>query len=237
MTEITQVIQLYKEGKISQYVFEREVALYLGGQTEVSVEQGKNTTASFVVMPLVRQKSTGLMIQYVIDKFALMNLYSPEELGDVLETVRTYRQQILKEFTDFLTEAREKEVSRGDAVAMVLSTYRIIYTALRKKNDKFLPNEDELNDVIYKIREGYLTRELIEEILVKGYLPESAISYADSLRKEAPEGAVKVKFVNPGRETPEFNLGQQAIRKLAHPTLGDERHHEIPYDYLPKTNQ
>lgn len=233
------LVKLYKEGKITEYVFQQEMSNFMGSMSEVKVysESKANTVSTFGIFIIPEIHINGIKIVYLVDKNAIFNLYTEQELIERLDLIRTKKQVVIREIFTFNKTHETSFVSLGEAVACYLRIYEIALPMLRKANSDFIPTEKEIDDAILNLSSGNSVEEIIESLSLKNILTAPVIAAAKGLA-HLPEGlsaSSSVKFGDPS-SIPTMNLGQQEIRSLCDGTFSRE-HKEIKFDYLPNTNQ
>lgn len=230
-----QLISLFKEGKITQFSLEQEMALYLGGDCEVRIHNDPHatTTSSFGIFPLPRLHVSGLSVIFYIDKCALDNFYTPEELLNKLVLISDAKQSYMRSFFKFVTEKRHSDVSFCDALGCLLKIYQSVAQYLRVEGKDFIPDDNTLLGIISDCEEGVYVDENIEKLFIANIVPSEAVEAAKEM-SHASDAEITIKFSDD--EKPTSNIFTQERRTFCDGTY-DYLHRDIPYDYKPSTNQ
>lgn len=234
--KIKSILMLYKQDKISEYVLERELGEYFGDLVRIQIEKESTTgKTSYCIFAIPELKKEGFRILFIIDKNALKNIYKEDEFVVVCERLKNKLQNILKRYHSFRKETSDSEVSMNHALGFLLSLYSSYYSDLLIGNREYLPEEDDIMKYTDLFTMEEANSEDLETVKIKGILSNTIIDAAKVYVKFAT--GLKLNFASTEVEKPVFNLGQQEIIKHCTSTFGVRDHKEIPYDYLPKTNQ
>ena len=235
--KIKSVLMLYKKDKISEYVLERELGQFFGDSVQVIIEKESTTgKESYCVFAVPQMRSEGLRIVFVMDKNAIRNIYSEEEFVVVCERLRDQIQPIMRRYYNFVRDTRENDVGMNAALGFFLSLYMSYLSDLVFGNVEKLPDEDDIMKYADLFTMENANSEDLENAKIKGILSNSILELAKKYVKMSDVIKLAVHD-RPEMEKPVFCMGQQEIIKHVTSTFGVRDHKEIPYDYLPKTNQ
>lgn len=232
--KIKLIVSMFKADKISSYVFERELGEYFGDKISVILEK-TNSNKSYGIFAVPEKLVEGLKITFVIDEYALKTIYNEEEFAYICERLLEKEQKLLSRYNNFYVDSRKRDVSLQYALGFLLSLYQDCFGIVTNDNTSF-PEENDVMNYVDIFSSESATSEDIEGAKVKGVLSNKIIDFAKKYVKHGDE--ISVRFATTFEvEKPAFCLGQQEILKHATSTFGVRDHKEIPYDYLPKTNQ
>lgn len=237
MEYMIQLISLFKNGKMTQFALEQEMALFLGGDCEVRIHNDPHATtvSSFGIFPLPEMHAGGLKVVYYIDKCALENFYNGEELMERLFRLSKMRQYYMKSYFKFISEHTNLAVSFCDALACLLKIYQSIITLLYKEGQDFLPDDITLNNIINSCEEGKFVDENLEKLRIDNIIPGEVIDAAKEMAHDSPD-MIKTSIIFTNDDRASMNIFTQQRRTFCDGTY-DWRHKEIPDDFKPSTNQ
>lgn len=238
--KIKSLVQMYKKDKVTDYVLERELSVFFtegGVRTTVRLEKeiGLNKTSyCFFLVPERREE--GFHMNIVVDVNCIKIYYSEDEIVEICNRLRNKLQTYLGKYHRFVSDNAGKEVGRNAAIGFLLSLYSTYRSSLIVESDSFLPDENDVLKYADIFTMETANSEDLETIKVRGMISNVIIDLCKKYIKASD--SIKLKFMDTYTiEKPTFCLGDQEIRKHCTSTFGVRDHKEIPYDYLPKTNQ
>jgi len=242
METIENLVTMYKNGGITDYVLERELTALMGPHTDVSFSKDPNNSIekSFIIFAYPQKLEEGFHISFFLDKEAVRTYYSPKAFSVMFLNLKETQQSILIKFNDFLKETTERDISFDYAVGFLLSLYASYEHAFKVGETNFLQDDAEVMKMADKFSMEDATTEDLENILIKEMIPQDIIELVKNFVAKvsnAKDAVPKIKVVDFDIEQPTFNLGQQEVMKYCSSTLGARDHKEIPFDYTPSTNQ
>ena len=230
------LVSLFKKDQISKYVAEREIAQYMGNDVTVQiVDKKKNISSkSFCIFVLPEKQTQGFNITLIIDSTAIKNIYSDEDFIVVLERLKSKKQKFFKRYNDFLKEKDDTEISLNYALGFILDLYSFYRSDLSVRNGDYLPDDDN----VIKYAELFTTEngkhQDIEKMLIEEIICTEILDFA---KKYVGINSKEIKFGSEDDDSPSYNEQYQKLIKTSTSTFGTRNHKEIPYNYLPKTNQ
>lgn len=234
------LLKLFKDGKITQYVLEKEIGKFLSERAEVKVVKCFHHTArTFVVFPAAEVKSNGLYMNVYIDEGALLEALTAEEMYEILRITRDNIQSIFKNYMGFISSSAANSVTVTEVLLEYLKAYENILPYLREANEKskkVLHSPMSLSEVIEKLDNGRTDAQGIEELIIKDYIPREVLELSERI-SAASGGESGLALEINHRELPIANLCQSEIRQYAQSSINLDKHREIPHDYKPSTNQ
>lgn len=237
MEYIKTVIEMFKKGKTTKYILEKELGNFLGLNIFVRLsEDCKNNNQSFILFAIPEYKTEGFVLTYVLDKNALMNLLSTDELVDILDALKRKTQKIYKMFFTSVVENTNRDISRNNELGFLLNLYTQYSDVFEVSGKNITPDIDEILKLadVFNTEKG--TDEDIENAIVKGILCQDIIEFAERCVRVGKDEVI-IKLTDYHSEIPTFNLGYQELYDNCTSTFGVRDHKEIPYNYLPSTNQ
>ena len=233
-----ELIKLYKQNKITEYCLCQELGHLLGEYDEVKIHNTNTTTTtdSFGIFVIPEQKVNGVKLTYFIDKGALFNLYTPEELLERIVLIASIRQNIVSEFLKFVLGRKESVISLGAALACLLRIYQGTLSYLKVDGKDFLPTDTAVGRIVNELEAGKNVDANIENLGIANILPKEAVDSAKLMVHDYPDEILTtIKFSD--EEKPSQNIFTTARRKYCDGTYEDLGHMDIPYNYKPSTNQ
>lgn len=236
--KLQSVLTLYKKDQITNYVAEREIAQAMGENVSVKiVKDPKNiASTSFCVFALPKKLVQGYHITFIIDEDALRQIYSEEDFAVVVERLNAKKQAILTKYHKFEKETKKRDVSYNFALGFLLELYSLYRADLSVKDGEYLPDDSEMLKFAELFTSESGTQQDIEKLLLGEFVCPEIIEMVKGYVKTGDFRDDILDF-KAETETPKFNGGQQEIKKYATSTFGIRNHKDIPYDYIPKTNQ
>ena len=233
-----ELIKLYKQNKITEYCLCQELGHLLGEYDEVKIHNANATTTtdSFGIFVVPEQKVNGVKLTYFIDKGALFNLYTPEELLERIVLIASVRQNIVSEFLKFVLGRKESVISLGAALACLLRIYQGTLSYLKVDGKDFLPTDTAVGRIVNELEAGKNVDANIENLGIANILPKEAVDSAKLMVHDYPDEILTtIKFS--AEEKPSQNIFATARRKYCDGTYADLGHMDIPDNYKPSTNQ
>lgn len=234
-----ELIQLFKDGKITEYVLERELGKFLGERVFVKIVKCFHHTArTFVVFPAAEVKSNGIFLNVYIDEGALLETLSAEEMFNILRILRDSIQSIYRSYMNFVATTAANSLTVSEVLAEYLKQYAQLlqlFEACDGNCKKVLHSLINLNELIEKLDNGHGSYQDIEELIIKDYIPREILELSEKISENS--GGESGLQNNIRRvEIPSINLCQGEIRQYAKNSIKLDRR-EIPHDYRPSTNQ
>lgn len=225
---ITSLLKLYKDGKITEYVLEKEFAKYIGDKVGVKIlVDSTNTNTSYVAFVIPEKHVEGLYLNIIFDRKALFNLYDENEIIAILDKLKEKKFAFIKKYYDFITEKAGQEITFSEAMGFLLNLYAFYRGDLAFKNTEFLPSEDEILKVADKFNVGQGTQEDTENLLVKHYISYPIIAFVEKYVTESSK--IYLSSNTPTVDALNDEIGAFCKDQWAVP-FG---HVEIPYNHKP----
>jgi len=243
------LIKLYKEQKITQYVLEKELtqAVQKNVRCSVKIEDDikKNTNTTFGITTLPELKNKNLYATYLIDKNLIQNFLTEEEILLFLFNETRNTQNILSALTRFCNEKKDMEMTVRDVLQLFLRIYSIslnnIPLILKEKFSQLnvLSTFEDVRQIIIDLENDDIDlEEIIEKIKTKDIIPHLFIEKAKELSRKSLKGdedsiSVDLTF---DKSMPIYNAQADRIKEITSNSY-DNLKSEISYDYYPSTNQ
>lgn len=235
--KIKSIVTLYKQDKISEYVLERELGEYFGDLVNIQIEKESTTgKQSYCFFAFPKMKKEGFRLTFIIDSNAIKNIYKEDEFVVVCERLKGKIQNILKRYHSFMSETKTRDISMNSALGFLLNLYLSYRSELIIGNIEALPEETDIMKYADLFSMESANSEDLETVKIKGILTNAILLMAKEYVKLSDVLTLNVTD-RTEYEKPVFCMGQQEIIKHVTSTFGVRDHKEIPYDYLPKTNQ
>ena len=110
MTEIEQIIQLYKERKLTRFALECELSRMLSNEiVDIPVEITKSSSAAYISCILPEEFNGGIKTTLLVSDSAIIDYLSNKELISVLVSVAESRVPVMSFFTKFLDKKDRAE--------------------------------------------------------------------------------------------------------------------------------
>ena len=235
--KIKTIVEMYKKDKVTDYVLERELSEFFGDLVEVKLEKEKGIgKESYCVFAIPEKRQEGFKIVFVIDVNAIKNIYKEDEFAVVCERLQDKIQKILTKYHAFKNETAGKDITLNCALGFLLNLYLSYRNELAIGSAEYLTDEVDVMKYadIFSLENG--NSEDLENAKIKGIISNTILEYCKKYVKLADVMRFTTStFGEP--EKPVFCMGQQEMIKHVTSTFGVRDHKEIPYDYLPKTNQ
>lgn len=237
MEKVESLLDLYRKEKITDYVIERELSSFLGNDVSVlfSKDCKNNIPTSFILFAVPEKLVEGLHLTLIVDKMSLLNNYSDTEIGMLFDKFKSEKYTIYKKYMTFLNENIDKDISFNYALGFLLNLYASYKNKLIFDNSSFLPSDDELLKYCDKFSMEEATSGDLESLLIQEFICPEIVDFAKKYVRQA-KGELRIKTVENELDKYSINFGQQEIRKYANNCL-DGWNRNIPFDYVPDTNQ
>jgi len=255
--ELAQMIELYKEDKITAYSLQKELmlaakkAVFTGASiiVEIIPNAGSATNSTFGVatLPSIGQTAS---LKILIDKNAIDNIFSSEDMVKVFVVEAMNAQKILKSYSRFNIEHSNEDVTVADTLEAFLEIFAISIDAFyeklpelakKLKERKVYPCKEDINDAMAQIRLGEeRLDQIMETLVVKNTLPTMFVKYAKELaikiRKQYKNmETYKAAF---STDTPELNAYEKQRKAVSDGTYDEKmKGQTIDPNYIPETNQ
>jgi hypothetical protein len=252
--ELAQYIELYKTGKITEYSLEKELGsaaqTLIRTSVPVSVklvDNEKSATSSTFIITSIPQVGQSSNLTIIIDKKAVKNLLSPEEVVKVLITEVSNSQDVLKEYSRFIITKSGSDISVSDVLMTLLSIYKISLSTLYEKHEKLMnrltesksvPSLELINSETKILADGIERLDIImERLVVSDALPYRFIEVAKEVAQKMREDYLKDESftARTSNDRPEYNSFFNRLQ-----SLGDKSYKTpsktIAHDYKPDTN-
>jgi hypothetical protein len=257
---LVNIINFYKQSKITRNSAELELSKAVSEtigqddvvQVKIIEEKDSSTNSTFGIVSLPEKTGERVHISILIDKDAVMNLMSPEEILALLETELDEYQTVLKDYSKFLKSKGENELSVSDTLVFFLGLYKDslerfskshkeVYDRLR--NLSTIQSAASIESEIKAIESGNFELSTISErLLLSKKMPhefEKAAKALASISQNNISQTSKIPLFYRDEE-PVMNQFYQQRRALSDGTFDIEkkgRSSKIEHNYLPKTNQ
>jgi len=242
------LIKLYKENKINEYVLEKELTLSVQKNVRCSVKIIEDiigsTNSTFGITSLPEKKNGILYITYLIDKALIKNFLSEEEVLTFLFNEIKNTQTIFSYFTKFLIEKKDTEISLRESIIFFLNIYFISLKAIPENIKeklyelKALPSYETLkNEVDALNNEEEPLEEIIEKLKINDTIPNIFLEEAKKISEESLKQEEPI-IVDLNLETAALTTNKNFDRIASYSSNAyNNLKREIPYDYYPSTNQ
>lgn len=243
------LIKLYKEEKITQYVLEKELTLAVQKNVRCSVkiedDIKKNTNTTFGITTLPELKNKNLYATYIIDKNLIKNFLTEEEVLLFLFNEVKNTQNILSALSRFTNEKKDMEITVRDALQLFLRIFSIslnnIPLILKEKFSqlKALSTFEDIRQIIIELENDDIElEEIIEKLKTKDLIPHLFIEKAKELSVKSLKGedaslSIDLTF---DKSAPLYNVQADRIKEITSNSY-DNLKSEISHDYYPSTNQ
>lgn len=191
MTEIEQIIQLYKERKLTRFALECELSRMLSNEiVDIPVEITKSSSAAYISCILPEEFNGGIKTTLLVSDSAIIDYLSNKELISVLVSVAESRVPVMSFFTKFLDKKDRAEISKSEWFNLYLNLYLI---TLKSINPQILANLEErkinfckIDDIKEMIKkfEAASTKEEVEGLIsvlkTKTIIPDRMIETAEN---------------------------------------------------------
>jgi len=255
--ELAQMIELYRDDKITAYSLQKELmlaakkAVFTGASITVDIvrNDGSATNSTFGVttIPHIGQTAS---LKILIDKNAIDNVFKPEEMVKVFVVEAMNAQKILKAYSKFSIEHSNEDITIADTLSVFLEIYAISIDAFyeklpaladRLKENKVYPCKDDITKALELINTGEEKIEhLMETFVVKNILPAVVIKTAKDLAIKIKKEYKNIETYNANYndESPNLNTFEKQRKAISDGTFDEKiKGQEIDPNYKPETNQ
>jgi len=254
---LVKLIDLYKQSKITKGAIEMELSKAVGAITGNEVVQVKiidevdsNTNTTFGTVSLPEKIGEKLLLTVLIDKDAILNLVSPEDILEMISEETKDHQKTLREYSKFLKSKEENELSLSDALIFFLGLYKQslarlsenqkeVYTKLR--NNRTIQSVESIQSEIDALKNNFDIHNVSERLTLSKKMPRIYVDSANEIAKVSGNTLTDVSAVSLfyRDDEPVMNQFYQQRRALSDGTydLSKNKSKKIEHDYIPKTNQ
>lgn len=235
MARISELIKLYNEGGLTQHVLEKEISEYLGDRyiCKIEDEEKAMTACSYFIFLIPEVRINGLFINVIIDKDILLSYYNDVYFDEILDNIKTFEQPVLRSFNILLKKRLESD--RADVIRKYLEIYDMIRPALIIEETPLIVREEDLESIFNQLDSNEKIDLIIETLKTKRMVPETITTYLENfLNIDAEENIIHNEF---NADIPNMNIVRTSIASFCNGKSIDYKHEEIPFDYLPSTNQ
>jgi len=256
-TELAQLVELYKTGKITKTSLENELGksvseLVAPNTLTVSIisEVDGNTNSTFGVTSLPEMVGEKILVTLLVDSDAIMNFVSTQEIIDMITVEASRHQKVLKEYSKFIREHKDSEILLEDALVLFLDIYEEsleeFYDELPEISAKLMTSRTIQSVKSIKAEKEAIKnpsedlRLIIERLTVSKKFPIAFLTAArklvrSSIENEKPEEKLPLFYTD---EKPVMNQFHQQRRALSDGTYDSSKiSRVIAHDYKPDTNQ
>jgi hypothetical protein len=254
--ELAQIIELYKNDKLTKYVVEKElvnaarffIKTGVGISVKIESDEGSNTSSTYLsaTMPGVMNIED---LTVLLDEDAVKNILSPEEVVKVFTTECMNNQAILKEYSRFLLSHSNEDITVIDALETFLNLYKISMNAHEEKVPEIVSKLREKkmypeSDCIIKELENLNSNEekidiVLERLIVSDTLPTVFVKRSKEVAQKIRNHYKKIETIDVrySDENPHVNNFQKQRIAATDGKYVNMKGKEIAHDYKPTTNQ
>ena len=243
--KLRDIIELYKNKKVSQLVLEKEIMLAMSCNIEVEVNVCDPVTATsnitFGIAILPDKRDNRFSLKVIIDKRIFENrmLDSTTIARMLLENFK-HRETILSEFNKLLKKDLVN-ISYSDIFTTLLKIYRISLQITRDVCSDYpevlriLPLVSKVDEDVEMLNSGSLSlEEKKEKLITDGLLNDDFLKFAK--RVEEIRRSVIPTPDEHSYDKPTENLEYNVLKAITDPPYNDNyKTTEIPYNYIPRT--
>lgn len=241
MQNLEELVRLYKEGRLTKYVLEKEFSVAMGNHCEVYIvdDAAPSTHMSYGIFTVPEKRSNGIYLMYFIDKSAIFNFYKAEEFIKAMMGLKSEQQKMFHEFSEFLRSTSANSVSFNEIFAEYLRLYSMgrPHLDVASIGDEFLPGELYVSELIVKFDDGKASEQDVEDLRINDLIPARIIQLARDFAKKSGSDEVIIPVRKEADMVPTFNIGRQEVLELVNSQTDYIGHKDIKYNYLPDTNQ
>ena len=234
------LLKLYKDGKITQYVLEKEIGNYLGERVIVKVVKCFHHTArTFIVFPAAEIKENGIYLNVYIDEGSLLEALTAEEMFNVLKVLKENIQSIYRNYMSFISSSAANSLTVTEVLVEYLKQYMSLIQFFEVVNDrtkKVLHSVASLDEIIENLDNGRAAGQDLEELIIKDYIPREVLDLSKSISEKSGGELGLFRDLN-RQELPIGSVCNYEIRKYAEHSINIDNYRKIPHDYYPSTNQ
>ena len=228
---------MFRDGRVSEYVLERELSAFMGDlfHVRLSKEAKAQGPMSYSFFMVPERLVEGFKIVLFIDESAVMSFYNDTDIVETLVKLQANTQKILKKYAKFRNE--DRDISLNYSVGFLLNLYMDYKHDLSMDpNAPFLPSDADVLKYSDLFSMENATRSDLETLLINKYICNDIIDFVKEkyVHPAYNSAIINVKFADSEKEVPAFNLGRQQVLPFCTSTFGIRHHEDIPYDYTPK---
>jgi hypothetical protein len=253
---LVKLIDLYKQSKITKAAIEMELTKAIGEMTGNEVVQVKileetdsNTNTTFGAVSMPEKIGEKLLLTVLVDKDAVSNLVSPEELLSIISEEVREHQKTLRGYSKFVKSGEENEFALADALKYFLGLYKDslqrladknseVYTKLR--NSRTVQSPELIQSEIEALSNDVSVHSVSERLVLSKKMPKAFLDAANKLAKVSKNTLTDVSQVSLfyKDDEPVMNQFYQQRRALSDGTYDIEKNKSqiIDHKYVPKTN-
>ena len=193
MRDVKDIIEFYRSEKISDHSFKMEIGRALSPLSRLNVEVDTGTSAgttnsSYVAMVVPEKINGELYSTLVIDRNAIMNILTIDDIDFVLKTSENFTTYAVKMLNNFIVTRAGTEVSYSECILTYLHIYKALcekfaaYPALKDLMISKTIDLEKLQEVELAIEtKNEKSESVVEFILIHKLLPEIALKKAEEL--------------------------------------------------------
>jgi hypothetical protein len=249
--DLAKMIELYKNDKITKFALEKEL---IGSYLKVtyplkitfciSEDHTGPSGSTFGLIAIPKISPSGTIVEICIDKDAIKNAFTPEEMVKIIFIETLNIQKTIKTHSRFMLDNAGGPISLGQAVAMFLDTHKdtleeIMEYAPEVLKNKPIPSIEKIEELIKLLEDpAQKSEEIVEKVVVEGILPKKSIEAAKELVKSFKENLRGEE--NTGKVSDPDNVSINTFK--THTRTFVDGTYQIPgkkiaHDYEPDTNQ
>jgi len=252
--EFVQYVELYKTEKITEYSFEKELSKIaqslIRNAIQVSVkicDNKRSATSSTFLIATLPEINVGTKLTILIDKKAIKSLLSPEEVIGVLTNEALNHQSILKEYSHFIVNKLNSDISVSDVLMMLFSIYKLSLVSVYEKfpevvsrllDSKSIPTLELINRETEILANGKERLDVVmERLIINDILPYGFVELAREMAQKMRNDYLNdVNSKGDNVTKPEYNSFWKHQRSMVDGTYQQISGKNVPHDYKPNTN-
>jgi len=181
MENIESLITMFKEDKVTTYVAERELSKYLGDRCSVKIVEIRNhdVNKSFCFFALPEIRVEGFSVLFIVDKNAITQFYTEEEVRVICDRLKADFQKILSKYNSFIGSYSTRDLSKNEILGFLLNLYSSYSGAFAIGEKNATPNIDEVLKLADKFSLGQGTAEDVERLQILDMISPEVIEYCE----------------------------------------------------------
>jgi hypothetical protein len=243
MEELTDLVEMYKNGKLTKFSMESELAKFIDIVTystvslETSVVGNDNVTYIAGVLP--ESINGDVKVTFVLDDHLVKTLLEGDELEGILTGLKSAYPKAITLLNDFIRTRKGSEVPMSECIALYAKIYKLGVQSmpadvLRRFAASNSYNERSIDDILLALDTGNETiAKVVEYATVMHVMPKSFLFAAERLFKmtNVPAMGSDIKAM----DVPEENVLYAHMAQNSTGLINPMEKHELDPFYVAKT--
>jgi hypothetical protein len=248
MEELSEMVDMYKEGKITKFSMESELSKFLDLVTYSSVmleaNASGNDNATYIGGIMPESINGDIKVTFVLDDHLLKTMMTGDDVAAVLSGFKTVYQKAVMLLNQFLLDKKDSEVPVSECIKLYVDLYKLGAMSfpdsiVKKFGSANSYNAKAADDVDLALATGNETiSRVVEYITVMHVMPKEFLNAAERLFKavNVPQAAPSVAQNSiAAMDIPEENVLYGKMASNSDGTINPFEKHELDPFYVANT--